>query len=74
MADYTSTYIIDAEGNRVFVADAQARADIKKMKDLPIGFRIITNAELAPKDLPEGVWVLEDYHNFNGDYVYTRAE
>ena len=71
---FVSEYGEDAAGNKVYYADKQSRADIAKLKDLPAGWRIVSSVALTSQQLPEGMWTLEDYHNFNGDYVYTRVE
>lgn len=71
---YVSYYGEDAAGNKVYYGDEQARADIEEIKDLPAGSRIVSAVELTSQQLPEGRWKLEGYHNFNGDFVYTRVE
>ncbi len=71
---FVSEYGEDAAGNKVYYKDKQASADIAVLKDKPAGTRIISSVALTSQQLPDGMWTLEDYHNFNGDYVYTRVE
>ena len=71
---YTFTQGVDANGNVFNYGDEKERADIAKLKpdNIPVGTRIVSATPLQPQTLYGGTWVEESYHNFNGDYVYTK--
>lgn len=64
----------DAAGNVFMYGDEEARAELENLKpsNIPVGTRIIAAVPLQPQTLYGGTWVEESYHNFNGDYVYTK--
>lgn len=71
---YTFTQGTDSAGNVFKYGDEYARAELEKLKpdNIPVGTRIVSATPLQPQTLYGGTWVEESYHNFNGDYVYTK--
>ncbi len=64
-----------ADGDTAYFGDAKAREEIGKLQptNIPVGFQVRSKTPIAPHEMYGGVWVLEEYHDFHGLYIYTKT-